>query len=51
VCDDGHGPRAVLCSQACQIVAEDDIDDPVKAVLNAPMAADRPGEGLGIEFG
>ncbi len=48
VIDDGHVLRAVAGSQSGQIVMEDEIDNPVQAVLDAPMGAHRGGEGLGV---
>jgi hypothetical protein len=49
--DDGHILRSVAASQPRKIVVEDDVQDPVEPVLDAPMSADNRGEGLGVEFG
>lgn len=51
VVDDGHALRSRSCSQPRQVIVEDDIEDPVQPVLNAPMGVHGGGEGLGIEPG
>ena len=50
VFDDGHVLRAIAASQPGEIVVEHDVEHPAQAVLDAPMGADRGGEGLGVEL-
>lgn len=49
VFDDGHILRPVEAAQAGEIVVEDDIENPVQPVLNAPMSAHGGGECFGVE--
>ena len=51
VFDDGHVLRPRTCSEASQVVMEDDVEDPVKAVLDVPVTSYGGGEGLGVELG
>jgi hypothetical protein len=44
VTDDGHVGGSVVGSQAHEVVAKDDVENPVKAVFDAPMGADGSGE-------
>ena len=39
VFDHGHVLRPVEAAQACEIVVEDDIENPMQPVLDAPMAS------------
>jgi ATP-dependent exoDNAse (exonuclease V) alpha subunit len=49
VFDDGHVLRAIEAAQPCEIVVEGDIENPMEAVLDAPMGSDCGREGSGIE--
>src|SRR4051794_41748921 len=49
VSDDGHVLGAVAGAQASEVVVEDHVHDPVQAVLNAPMGANRTSEGQSIQ--
>jgi hypothetical protein len=49
VFDDGHILGSVACSQPRQIVVKDNVEHPVQAVFDAPMASDGGCEGLGIK--
>ena len=51
VLDDGHVGGAMSGSQACQIIAEDDIKYPVQAVLDPPMPPHDTCEGLDVKLG
>lgn len=46
--DDGHVLGSVACSEAGEVFVEDDVEDPVEAVLDVPMGAHGGGEGLGV---
>src|SRR5690606_33332053 len=50
VFDDGHILGAGTGSEAGEVVMEDDIEDPVKPVFDAPMGAYGSGEAFGIEL-
>ena len=43
----GRDQRSVAGAQLVAVFVEDDVPDPVEAVLNAPMAADPGRNGLG----
>jgi len=43
--DDGHVVGTMAGAQARTILTEDDVEDPVEAVLDAPVAADGGGCG------
>ncbi len=45
--DDGEVLRAEAGAQAAEVVVEDDVEDPVETVLDAPVG----GRGAGQEFG
>ena len=47
--DDGHVSGAVALSQAGKVLAEGDVEDPVKRVLDAPVGADGFAELFGGE--
>jgi len=47
--DDGHIFGAMSGSEARLVLFEDDVEDPVEAVFDAPMAAHGVGGGLGGE--
>src|SRR5687768_15692102 len=49
--DHGHVLGCMAAAQAGEVVPEHHVQDPVQAVLDAPMIADRLGEGGGIELG
>ena len=49
VFDDGHVLRSVVAAEPGQIVVEDDIEDPMQAVFDAPVGAHRRRESLGVE--
>src|SRR3954470_15007179 len=49
VSDDGHVLGAIAGAQASEVVVEDHVHDPVQAVLNAPMGANRTSEGQSIQ--
>jgi hypothetical protein len=51
VADDGHVPGSVSLSEAGLVVAEDDVEHPMGAVLDPPMPADGLGGGGGGEAG
>jgi len=48
---DGHVGRAMVGAQAREIVSEDDVENPVQPVLDAPMAAHDATECFGIQLG
>jgi len=50
VFDDGHVLRSVLAAEAGEIVVEDDVENPVQPVLDAPMGAHCGRKGFGIEL-
>jgi len=50
VFDDGHVLGPAAGSQACEVVVEDDIEDLVQPVLDAPVGAHGGGKGPGIEL-
>jgi hypothetical protein len=50
VLDHGHVVRPEAGSKAREVVMEDDVEDPVQAVLDAPMGSDGGGEKLCIEL-
>jgi len=45
----GHVLRCIACSEAGKVVMEDDVEDPMEAVLDAPMGANGACESLGIQ--
>ena len=47
--DDGHVFRAVTFAQSALVFFEDDVQDPVEAVLYAPVTAHRLTGLLGVE--
>ena len=49
VFDHGHVLRPVEAAQPGEIIVEDDIENPMQPVLDAPMGADCRGEGFGVE--
>lgn len=49
--DGGHVLGAMAGPEPGEVVVEDDVQHPVEAVLDAPVCADRPGEGDGVELG
>ncbi len=51
VFDDGHVFGTVAGAQSGEIIAEDDIEDPVETVFDVPVGAHGAGEGLGVEPG
>ena len=50
VLDDGHILGSESGSEPCEVVVEDDIENPMEPVFDAPVVADGLGEGLGVEF-
>ena len=50
VFDDGHVLGSAACSQPGQVVVKDDVEYPMEAIFDAPMASHGCGEGLGIEL-
>ena len=50
VFDDGHVLGSAACSQARQVVVKDDVEHPMEAIFDAPMASHGCCEGLGIEL-
>src|SRR5215213_238907 len=49
VSEDGHVLGAIAGAQAGEVVVEDHVHDPMQAVFNAPMGANRTGKGRGLE--
>ena len=49
--DDGHVLRSVSGAQPGEVVVEDNVEDPVEPVFDAPMGAHGQGENLGIKLG
>ena len=50
VFDDRHVLRSEAGPETSEIVVEDDIEDPVQAIFDAPMGADGGGECAGVEL-
>ena len=51
VFDDGHVLGAVTGSQSGEIIVEDDVENPMQAILDPPMGAHGGGEGFWVEHG
>ena len=48
VLDDGEVLRAEAVSQPAEIIVEDDVEDPMEAVFDAPVGAGGAGQEHGI---
>ena len=49
VFDNGHVFGPVSGAESSEVVVEDDVEDPVEAIFDAPVGAHGPGQGLCVE--